>query len=154
MCRAAKQALGIVYETDAKVEPGVKIVAAFPADLHPADRLSVCRDPQREAGGRGLSGLRALGGGESHLREIRLHAAGPTLLIKFSVFDFSRNSPLDGDRADDAGSPSLATLVATPIGIGLAWLLARSAFRGRLMVEALVHLPLVLPPVVTGYCCC
>lgn len=29
-------ALGIVYETDAKVEPGVRIVAAFPADVHPA----------------------------------------------------------------------------------------------------------------------
>lgn len=28
--------LGIVYETDAKVDPGVKIVGAFPADLHPA----------------------------------------------------------------------------------------------------------------------
>ena len=28
--------LGIVYETDAKVEPGVKIIAAFPADSHPA----------------------------------------------------------------------------------------------------------------------
>jgi molybdate transport system substrate-binding protein len=28
--------LGIVYETDAKVEPGVKIVGAFPADSHPA----------------------------------------------------------------------------------------------------------------------
>ena len=29
-------ALGIVYETDAKVEPNVKIVGAFPADSHPA----------------------------------------------------------------------------------------------------------------------
>src|SRR5262249_49050642 len=29
-------ALGIVYETDAKVEPGVKIIGAFPADSHPA----------------------------------------------------------------------------------------------------------------------
>lgn len=28
--------LGIVYETDAKVEPGVKIIGAFPADSHPA----------------------------------------------------------------------------------------------------------------------
>ena len=28
--------LGIVYETDAKVEPGVKIVGTFPADSHPA----------------------------------------------------------------------------------------------------------------------
>lgn len=29
-------ALGIVYETDAKVDPGVKIIGAFPADSHPA----------------------------------------------------------------------------------------------------------------------
>ncbi|RYE37759.1 MAG: molybdate ABC transporter substrate-binding protein, partial [Hyphomicrobiales bacterium] len=29
-------ALGIVYETDAKVEPGVKIIGTFPADSHPA----------------------------------------------------------------------------------------------------------------------
>ena len=33
-------ALGIVYETDAKVEPGVKIVGRFPAELASADRLS------------------------------------------------------------------------------------------------------------------
>lgn len=32
----SEAALGIVYETDAKIEPGVKIVAAFPADSHPA----------------------------------------------------------------------------------------------------------------------
>ena len=32
----SEAALGIVYETDAKVEPGVKIVGAFPPDSHPA----------------------------------------------------------------------------------------------------------------------
>src|SRR6266576_3696922 len=32
----AKAALGIVYSTDAKVEPGVKIVGTFPTDSHPA----------------------------------------------------------------------------------------------------------------------
>ena len=47
--------LGIVYETDAKVEPGVKIVGAFPADSHPADHLSGGRDGERQAGGRRLS---------------------------------------------------------------------------------------------------
>ena len=36
-------ALGIVYETDAKVEPGVKIVGALPGRLASADRLSVGR---------------------------------------------------------------------------------------------------------------
>ena len=45
----------------------------------------------------------------------------------------------------------VATLVATPLGIGVAWLLARRAFWGKSIVEALIFLPLVLPPVVTGY---
>lgn len=41
-------------------------------------------------------------------------------------------------------------LVAVP-GVALGWLLARKRFRGRLLVDALVHLPLVLTPVVVGY---
>src|SRR5215216_7320350 len=45
----------------------------------------------------------------------------------------------------------IATLVATPFGIALAWLLARREFPGKLLLDSLVHLPLVLPPVVTGY---
>ena len=45
----------------------------------------------------------------------------------------------------------VATLVATPLGIAVGWLLARKRFPGKVIVEALVHLPLVLPPVVTGY---
>ena len=45
----------------------------------------------------------------------------------------------------------VATLVATPIGIGVAWVLARWEFWGKSVVDALIHLPLVLPPVVTGY---
>ena len=46
---------------------------------------------------------------------------------------------------------AVATLVATPLGVALAWLLARRDFWGKSLVDALVHLPLVLPPVVTGY---
>jgi molybdate transport system permease protein len=45
----------------------------------------------------------------------------------------------------------VATLVATPIGIAAGWLLARRDFWGKSTVDALIHLPLVLPPVVTGY---
>ena len=37
-----------------------------------------------------------------------------------------------------------------PVGLALAWLLARRQFRGRLLVETLVSLPLVMPPVATG----
>jgi len=45
----------------------------------------------------------------------------------------------------------VATLVSTPLGIAVAWLLARRDFWGRALLDALIHLPLVLPPVVTGY---
>jgi len=44
----------------------------------------------------------------------------------------------------------IATLVATVFGVPLAYALARSEFRGKRLVEALVVLPLVLPPVVAG----
>jgi molybdate transport system permease protein len=45
----------------------------------------------------------------------------------------------------------LATVAALPLGIAVAWLLARKRFWGKTLLDALVHLPLVLPPVVTGY---
>jgi molybdate transport system permease protein len=44
-----------------------------------------------------------------------------------------------------------ATLACLPFGIALGWLLARREFRGKFLVEALVQLPMVLPPVVPGY---
>lgn len=46
---------------------------------------------------------------------------------------------------------ALATLVATPLAIAVGWLLARRNFYGKAVLDALVYLPLVLPPVVTGY---
>ena len=45
----------------------------------------------------------------------------------------------------------VATLAALPFGIAVAWLLARKEFWGKALLDGLVHLPLVLPPVVTGY---
>ena len=45
----------------------------------------------------------------------------------------------------------VATVVALPFGIAIAWLLARKDFWGKALLDGVVHLPLVLPPVVTGY---
>ncbi|WP_299293501.1 molybdate ABC transporter permease subunit [uncultured Tateyamaria sp.] len=45
----------------------------------------------------------------------------------------------------------VATGLALPLAIWVAWLLARRDFWGKAVLNALVHLPLVLPPVVTGY---
>ena len=44
-----------------------------------------------------------------------------------------------------------ATALALPLAIWVAWLLARRDFWGKAALNAFVHLPLVLPPVVTGY---
>nr|WP_179220743.1 molybdate ABC transporter permease subunit [Sphingomonas laterariae] len=46
---------------------------------------------------------------------------------------------------------AVAVLVTLPIAFGLAWLLARMRFPGKFLVDGLIHLPLVLPPVVTGW---
>lgn len=45
----------------------------------------------------------------------------------------------------------VAMLATLPLAFALAWVLARKRFAGRVLLDALVHLPLVLPPVVTGW---
>ena len=45
----------------------------------------------------------------------------------------------------------VATAFALPFGIAIGWLLARKEFWGKTLLDGLVYLPLVLPPVVTGY---
>lgn len=45
----------------------------------------------------------------------------------------------------------LAVAVSLPLGIAAGWVLARCTFRGKSVIDGLVHLPLVLPPVVVGY---
>lgn len=44
-----------------------------------------------------------------------------------------------------------AVVGSLPAGIAVAWVLARRNFPGKILLDGLVHLPLVLPPVVTGY---
>ena len=45
----------------------------------------------------------------------------------------------------------VSVLASLPVGFVLAWLLARYRFPGKTLLDAIVHLPLVLPPVVIGY---
>lgn len=46
---------------------------------------------------------------------------------------------------------ALAVIAVMPLAIAVAWALARWRFRGKVLCDALIHLPLVLPPVLTGY---
>jgi len=45
----------------------------------------------------------------------------------------------------------VAVLLTLPPGFALGWLLARRRFPGKILLDGLIHLPLVLPPVVTGW---
>jgi molybdate transport system permease protein len=45
----------------------------------------------------------------------------------------------------------LSVTCALPFALAFAWLLSRKRFPGRLLLDALLFLPLILPPVVTGY---
>ncbi len=45
----------------------------------------------------------------------------------------------------------VSVLISLPFAIGIAWLLARKQFPGKTLLDGIVHLPLILPPVVVGY---
>ena len=45
----------------------------------------------------------------------------------------------------------VAVLVTLPIAFALAYLLARARFPGKILIDGIIHLPLVVPPVVTGW---
>ncbi|MDD1792137.1 molybdate ABC transporter permease subunit [Enterovibrio makurazakiensis] len=45
----------------------------------------------------------------------------------------------------------VAVSASLPLGIAMAWVLARKQFAGKAIVDGIIHLPLVLPPVVIGY---
>ena len=97
-------------------------------------------------------------------RERLVFGALGAVLLVYIVYPFA--AFLLGTRGSGfggAGSPELhdalsnslitaliATAVATAFGVPLAYFLARSEFRGKGLLEALVVLPLVLPPVVGG----
>ena len=123
--------LGIVYATDAKVEPGVKIVGTFPADSHPAIIYPVAATTTAKPEAAGLSRLPALDRGEDHLRKIRLHVPGQPDDLMFEISPTEWTAILLSLRV-----AVVATLVATPFGIALAWLLARRDFWGKAVLDA------------------
>ena len=74
--------LGIVYETDAKVEPNVKIIGVFPDGFASADHLSVRLDRDREAGRRAISVVPALASRQGDFRKIRIFIFDPSDVLE------------------------------------------------------------------------
>ena len=60
-------------------------------------------------------------------------------------------TPKNGHRRPVAQGRAGGDLATLPVAFALAWLLARARFPGKMLIEAIVHLPLVVPPVVTGW---
>ena len=115
--------LGIVYSTDAKIEPKVKIVGMFPSGSHPAITYPVAgfgREPKRSR--QSLPGFPANPGRQDDLRKIRLRLPGAAEGV-VSVFELT---PQDWTAiALSLRIAVVATLVSLPFGVAVATLLAR-----------------------------
>ena len=151
---------GIVYRSDARASDRVRALALLPAGSHapivyPA---AICRPVTDRA--------------ERFLRFLR----GPraAAILEAGGFETAGTRPGAATRPipgkADAGGPAWrpgpaewralllsVRVAAVAVAIGavpavlVAWVLARWAFRGKMILEALLHLPLVLPPVVVGW---
>ena len=150
---------GVVYLTDALVEPGVRIVHTFPPGVHRPIRYPAAV----------LSSSTNTEAAEAFLD----FAAGPVGRALFTSSGFSvaaeagagldeaQGGPVRAadDRGPSVGSAIrlsllvalLATLAGLLPALGLGWVLARHDFPGKTLLSTVVLAPLVLPPVVTGF---
>jgi molybdate transport system permease protein len=81
-------------------------------------------------------------------RRIKLSRFLKTVFHLILIFLMSHEQwQLIGFTASMAG---ISTLLVLPLGLALAWCLARPRWKGKAVLETIVTLPLVLPPVVTG----
>lgn len=77
-------------------------------------------------------------------------------MMAWTPASFQYSSPMQMSAAEwqvvtfTVGVAMLATLLILPPGLAVAWLLARRRFPGKPLIETLVALPLVMPPVATG----
>ena len=142
---------GIVYASDARA-PGLELLGTFPPDPDGIRYEGVVPLGGSE-GGRAF--LRFLAGpeGQALFREAGFVPVAPAAARAPAVIDPGARGQGGAGRAVllSLKVSTVAALLDLPLALLVAWVLARRRFRGKLLVEALVTLPLVLPPVVTGY---
>ena len=147
--------LGIVYATDAAAEPAVRTVGVFPEDTHPP--IVYPAAATAEAGPDAAAFLAFLQSAPARaIFEARASPCSPRRRTEAAsegrAMEWLRLSPDEWTAVRLSLRVSAwATLVSLPLGILVAHLLARREFPGKALVNGLVHLPLILPPVVTGY---
>jgi molybdate transport system permease protein len=152
----------VVYRTDAIAEPDVEIGFTFPEVGHDPIRYWVALLAGSDAPSRGRDFIDFLEGGRA--RAILANAGFETTAPQPSEPSGATTAGDPTAGNPPAGIPSVASairlslivaLIATLLGlvpaVGLGWLLARVEFRGKTLLSTLVLVPLVMPPVVTGF---
>ena len=147
--------LGIVYRTDATTSKKVKILYQFPASSHaPIVYPAVL-----------IKGAQH----HPHAREFIRFLKTSEVAAIFRAYGFSAKADdtIEGEPSDQATlwrNSEVAVLILSlkaavfslllilPPGLWVGWILAKSSFRGKSFLNTLVMLPLVLPPVVSGFC--
>jgi molybdate transport system permease protein len=156
LVESGQVAAGIVYRSDAQVSNRVRIAGIFPERLHdPIEfQIALVRDARP---------------GAAELLDYLTSPQSRRVLASYGFETGDAADPATRPRADSNSRSWLPTaeewavirtslkvaagcvLVLTVPGILLASLLARRDFRGKIVLETLLHAPLVVPPVVTGY---
>lgn len=143
---------GVVYRTDARMEPRVRVVFAFPPESHPPityPAAVVYGAPHPGAARDFLAFCRS-----ETAREIFLAEGFLTPSTEMPAGSVTAPAPLP-DPWSAVRLSLLVAMGATLVGfvpaVWLGWVLARKEFFGKSVVATLALIPLVLPPVVTGF---
>lgn len=157
----------IVYQSDLIASETLTILHVFNANHHaPINYSAALLVPNqltdRFAGDQGVQRADGSALGQRFFD----HLSSPETAKTFETFGFSKTAfaasisvpRVTSDEIDYQAIILLslkvafvAMLFAIPLAFAIAYILARASFRGKALVQALVMLPLVMPPVVTGY---
>ena len=150
---------GFVYRTDAGVSNKVRVALEIPENLHRPIRYPLVLVKHKPIQPEAEQFFQYLGSAEAAavFRKAGFGIAEGKTSSRTSVSEDTGGLFLGLAQEDwravllSLEVAGLAVLLSLPAGVGLAWLLARKNFFGKTLVETLVNLPLIMPPVVTGY---
>ena len=135
--------MGIVYASDARVEDSVSVIATFPEGSQHADHAARRDHGTKRASARaGLPRFPLLRHRCADLARIRLQRCR---LMLEAITTWLGPDEWQAVRLSLRVS-FWATLVSLPLGIFVAYALARWEFHGKQVLNGLVHMPLILPP--------
>lgn len=156
---------GIVYRTDAQAEPRVRVAFAFPPESHPSivyPAAVLRRAPLPQVARAFLAFCQSRTGGQIFRGEGFSLLGGPATPSVPPEPPGAASSRVEGSAASSRLSlwsairlSFLVAFVATIVGfapaVWLGWTLARRDFFGKSVLATVILVPLVLPPVVTGF---